>query len=199
MNGKAKGIKFQQIVKTATELFMRYGIRRVSVEEICQTADVSKMTFYKYFKNKGDLAKYVINQIVSEAKDKYRGIMDQEIPFVDKVKQMIQMKMEQTDGLSRESLGEFVHGTEPDIAEMLHRVRQEMFQLILQDFIEAQKKGDIRQDVKPEFILYFFNHMLEMLSDEELVQLYHSPRALIIELTNFFFYGILPREQINEK
>jgi len=194
MNEKAQSTKFQQIVKTATELFIRHGIRRVSVEEICQSADVSKMTFYKHFKNKVDLAKYVINQMLCEAEARYRSIMDQEIPFSEKVKQMIKMKMDQTDGLSREWMGEFIHSTEPEIAELLHRVGQEMFQLILKDFIQVQKQKDIRQDVKPEFILYFLNHMIEMASDEQLIELYDSPQALIIELTNFFFYGILPRE-----
>jgi len=193
MDEKRKSAKLQQIVKTAGQLFIQHGIRRISVEEICQSAGVSKMTFYKYFKNKVDLAKYVINQMVSEAMDRYRGIMEQEIPFWEKVKQMIKMKMEQTEGLSREWLGEFTHSSEPGITELLHRVSQESFQLILRDFIQAQKKGDIRQDVKPEFILYFFNHMFEMVSDEQLLKLYDSPQALIIELTNFFFYGILPR------
>ncbi|MDH5715756.1 MAG: TetR/AcrR family transcriptional regulator [Candidatus Aminicenantes bacterium] len=199
MNEDAKSAKFQQLVTTATELFLRHGIRRVSIEEICHTAKVSKMTFYKYFKNKVDLAKYAITQMVSEAIDKYRKLLDQDIPYLEKVKQMVNMKMEQTDGFSRDSLGEFIQSTEPEIAELLHRVRQESFQLILRDFIEAQKKGDIRQDVKPEFILYFFNHIVEMISDEELAKLYDSPQALIMELTNFFFYGILPREQSNEK
>ena len=199
MNEDAKSAKFQQLVTTATELFLRHGIRRVSIEEICHTAKFSKMTFYKYFKNKVDLAKYAITQMVSEAIDKYRKLLDQDIPYLEKVKQMVNMKMEQTDGFSRDSLGEFIQSTEPEIAELLHRVRQESFQLILRDFIEAQKKGDIRQDVKPEFILYFFNHIVEMISDEELAKLYDSPQALIMELTNFFFYGILPREQSNEK
>ena len=199
MNEATQSTKFQQIVKTATELFIRHGIRRVSVEEICQLANVSKMTFYKYFKNKLDLAKYVITQMVSEAEAEYRGIMDQGIPFSQKVKQMIKMKMDQTDGLSREWMGEFIHSAEPEIAELLYRVKQEMFQLILKDFIQVQKQEDIRQDVKPEFILYFLNHMIEMASDEQLIELYDSPQALIVELTNFFFYGILPRDRSNEK
>lgn len=199
MDEEAKSTKFQQLIKVATELFIRHGIRRVSVEEICQTAKVSKMTFYKYFKNKVELAKYAITQMISEAMDKYRSIMDQDIPYLDKVKQMVKMKMEQTDGLSRESLGEFIHSSEPEIAELLYRKRQEIFQILLKDFIRTQEKGDIRKDVKPEFILYFFNHMFEMASDEQLVELYDSAQALIAELTNFFFYGILPRERSNEK
>ena len=63
----------------------------------------------------------------------------------------------------------------------------------MHDFALAQKKGDIRQDIKIEFILYFMNHMLEMLKDENYTKLYSSTQELAVELMNFFFYGIMPR------
>ena len=49
INSSIKSAKSKLIVETATDLFMRYGVKRVTVEEICQTAKISKMTFYKYF------------------------------------------------------------------------------------------------------------------------------------------------------
>ena len=49
-----------QIVETAKDLFMRYGIRRVTIDEICRTAGASKMTFYKYFSNKIALLKEIL-------------------------------------------------------------------------------------------------------------------------------------------
>jgi hypothetical protein len=36
--------------------------------------------------------------------------------------------------------------------------------------------------------------MMSMAKDEELAKLYETPQDLIMELTNFFFYGILPRD-----
>ena len=46
-------VKNDQIVKIGKDLFYKYGIKRVSVEEICAKANVSKMTFYKFYNNKG--------------------------------------------------------------------------------------------------------------------------------------------------
>ncbi|NOZ62096.1 MAG: TetR/AcrR family transcriptional regulator, partial [Calditrichaeota bacterium] len=57
--------------ETAQDLFFRYGIRRVTVEEICRTAGVSKMTFYKYFKNKIDLVKKLMEKIYDQALAEY--------------------------------------------------------------------------------------------------------------------------------
>ncbi len=57
-----------------------------------------------------------------------------------------------------------------------------------------QERGDIRSDIKLEFIVFILNHLLEIAADERLVRLYDSPEAMTAELMNFFFYGILPRE-----
>ena len=48
--------------------------------------------------------------------------------------------------------------------------------------------------MKIEFVLYFMNHLFEMVKDEQLTSLYATPQDLIMELNNFFFYGILPRD-----
>ena len=69
--------------------------------------------------------------------------------------------------------------------------------IIEQRIQEAQKRGDIRKDLKPEFIMYFLNKMMELIQDEHLESLYPNPQDLIMELTNFFFYGIMPRDAGN--
>ena len=46
--------KYQDIKKKGKELFWKYGTKRVTVEEICREAGVSKMTYYKFFKNKNE-------------------------------------------------------------------------------------------------------------------------------------------------
>ena len=190
--------KQTQIVTTANTLFMKYGIRRVSVEEICQEAGVSKMTFYKHFKNKTELVKFIITRLISEGEEKYRHIIDQDIPYSEKVKLMIQQKIDGTKDLSREFVTELSRNTDPEIANLYNSKAQEMFQALMLDFIEAQKKGEVRKDIKPEFILYFLNHMIELTNDPQLMGMYASAQDLILELMNFYFYGIMPRENTNE-
>ena len=186
--------KCQQLLETARHLFKRYGMKRVTIEEICQTANVSKMTFYKFFKNKTDLARHLIDRMITENMSQYRAIMDQDIPFPEKVEKTIEMKLEQARDVSQEYFHDVTQAPDPQFAEFITGKQQEAFQEVLRDYLEAQKRGDLRKDMRPEFILYFLNHMVEMLTDERLVKLYDSPEDLIIELTKFFFYGIMPRE-----
>ena len=192
MNKRSENTKFQQLVTTAHDLFMRHGIRRVTVEEICLEAKVSKMTFYKHFKNKIDLTKHLLHQIYSKQIADYRTIMAKQILFPEKVKQIVQLKHEQTIMISQEFFRDLLKNPNPEIVEFLEKKREESLNEVLNDLNMARKKGDIRQNINPEFILYFLNRMTEMAKDENLLSLYHSPNDLVMELTNFFFYGILP-------
>jgi AcrR family transcriptional regulator len=168
--------KKQQIVSTARDLFWKYGFRRVSIEEICREANVSKMTFYKHFKNKDELAKYIIDLITGIAMKKYREIMDSDMPFIQKVQKSILLKMESSNEMSQEFFDDFHKNASPELREHFN------------------KKGDVRPDINPNFILYYLDKILEMAKDENLMKMYKSPPDLINELTRFFFYGILPRK-----
>ncbi|MDA3952047.1 MAG: TetR/AcrR family transcriptional regulator [Bacteroidales bacterium] len=185
--------KLREILIAAKELFWKHGFKRVSIEEVCREANVSKMTFYKHFKNKIELIKYLLNFIFDISVKKYREIMDSDIPFPEKVKKTLDLKMEQTQDISNEFMNDYMRHADPEMMEFLNRLKTKNLTMIVNDYTEAQKKGDIRSDIKPEFIMYFLNQMFVMTEDENLERMYPNPQDLIMEFTNFFFYGILPR------
>jgi AcrR family transcriptional regulator len=186
--------KKQQIVSTARDLFWKFGFRRVSIEEICREANVSKMTFYKHFKNKDELVKYIIDLIIGIAMEKYREIMDSNMPFIQKVEKSILLKMESSNEMSQEFFDDFHKNASPELRDHFNKLVHANLQTIQNDYKEAQKKGDVRPDINPNFILYYLDKILEMAKDENLMKMYKSPSDLINELTRFFFYGILPRK-----
>lgn len=54
----------ENIVVTARTRFKEYGIRSVSVDDICKELGMSKKTFYQYFPGKDELVQAVLNDIV---------------------------------------------------------------------------------------------------------------------------------------
>ncbi len=188
-------MKRKQLIHTAKDLFFKYGIKRVTVEEICREANVSKMTFYKHFRNKNELVKTWITEMTDEAMERYRALMDSDLPFREKVRETIHMKLEGTDGMSQAFFSDYIPHADPAFLDFLHQRMHEMMGLIIQDYARAQKKGEIRQDVKIEFILWYLNKMIDLMEDEALQQMYERPQDLIMEMVNFFFYGIMPRNQ----
>jgi AcrR family transcriptional regulator len=193
----AENEKLGQIVRASKDLFWKYGIKRVTIEEVCNFAGVSKMTFYKHFKNKIELVKVIIAQITDEATEKYKAIMAQDIPFPEKVRQSIQLKMEGTSDMSHEFFDDYFLHADPELKTFLSGKVQESLAMIHHDYVIAQLKGEIRKDVKPEFIMYFLNKIMEMTQDEQLESLYPNPQDLILEVVNFFFYGIMHRDNID--
>jgi len=185
--------KFNQIIRTGRMLFWKHGIKRVTIEEICLEAKVSKATFYKHFDNKIELVKRVIDWLTMESMGKYHEVMSQDIPFEEKIKQSVQLKMEQTNEMSDEFYNDYLLHADPELSAYLGIKMTENINIIISDYIEAQKRGDLRSDIKPEFIMYFLNHMITMAEDPNLLSQYKHPQDLILELTNFFFYGVLPR------
>jgi len=185
--------KRQNIVQTASELFFKHGIRRIAVQEICEKAGASKMTFYKYFKNKTDLVMIIMQQMLDDSMEEYHEIMKRDLPYPEKVILMIQLKMKATEKFSAEFYNDLMTMKDPDIMTLFGRARQEGLTIVLQDFLKAQENGDIRAGIKPEFINYIMDHLIEMAEDPRVKQIFDSPQAIISELTNFFFYGILAR------
>jgi AcrR family transcriptional regulator len=183
--------KLQSILDAAKSLFWKYGIRRVTIEEICETAGVSKMTFYKYFSNKTAIARYILEELTNSGIKKYKEILQSGISYDQKVKKMIEEKLNNSHDISQELFLDLYKYKDQEISKFIEKVKNRMFGIYLDDFREAQSKGDIRPDIKPEFILFFLNKITEFMTDSELVSMYPDPQHLIGEVTNIFFYGIL--------
>jgi Transcriptional regulator len=186
--------KLHSILDAAKSLFWKHGIRRVTIEEICQVAGVSKMTCYKYFSNKTAIAKYLIVDMFESGIKAYKEIYNSDIPYEEKVKKMLDLKMSNAHEMSQELLDDIYKYQDEELYETIETIKKRMLGIYLDDIREAQKIGEIRNDVKPEFMLYFLNHLTEMLTDLRLVGIYSNPEQMIIEVMNFFFYGIMPRK-----
>jgi AcrR family transcriptional regulator len=186
--------KYEAIVHAAKSLFWKHGIRRVTMEEICEVAGVSKMTCYKYFSNKTAIAKYLIEDMFESGIKAYKEIYNSEISYEEKVKKLLDLKMSNTHEMSQELLDDIYKYQDEELYVTIETIKKRMLEIYLDDIREAQKTGAIRNDIKAEFMLYFLNNLTEMLTDKQLVGIYPNPEQMIAEVMNFFFYGIMPRK-----
>jgi AcrR family transcriptional regulator len=186
--------KYQDIIETAHRLFWKFGVKRVSVEEICVEAGVSKMTFYRFFKNKIEVAKIVIDRIFDDSRSKYKAIMNQDVSFAEKVKQKVMLKFEGTKEISAEFIKDIYSGRNPELKQYFEKVSNEMVLMVRDDYIKAIEKGWIRKNVNVDFIFYLSNKISELSTDPALLSLYNNPQELIMEFMNMLFYGIIPRD-----
>lgn len=184
--------KQQQIVKTALDLFQQFGIKRITIEEICQTATVSKMTFYKYFKNKNELVRFLWEKGYEQALEKFDAIREMDIPFEKKLQLMLKLKDESTANMSHQFALEYFYAS-PDLKDFFEKLAQESFSHFFDFLHSSQQKGEVRRDLKPEFLMAIINNIKLLVKDEDLINSYPSYHDFVMEVNNFLFYGILPR------
>jgi AcrR family transcriptional regulator len=176
----------------------KLGIRKVTVEDICRESGVSKVTFYKYYENKTDLVLHLMRKSGDESMARYRQIMDSDLPFPEKIEQTIVMKTQFSGELSREFIEDIMINGGPEVVRFLQEQSVAAMQEIMRDYGAAQEKGLIRKDVNLGFMLWFINHMQDIMKDSAVSGMYAQPLDLIKELINFFFYGIMPRPSAHE-
>jgi AcrR family transcriptional regulator len=185
--------KILQILSTGEDLFQRFGFKHITIEEICAKANVSKMTFYKYFPNKNELIKRIMNSWLKQVEQAIKEFEGMDIPFKEKIKKLLNLREESTGKISKEFMDEYIN---PD------RDLQNFFKdfyaratIFFIDFIKrSQERGDVRRDIKPEFLVAVINKMLELAKDETLISLYPQVTDLLLEINNFICCGILPFE-----
>jgi AcrR family transcriptional regulator len=185
-----EGKKYNDIIEAAENLFYKYGIRKVNIEEICTNAKVSKMTFYKYFSNKIELAKTVIDKIFEESFERFRRLMDSDIPFTIKMQGLLQMKIESSKGVHWDFVIDLYRNPDSELAEYIHQYIQIGTKSTLNYFAEAQKRGQMRSDINSTLLLVILDKLQDIAFDNRVLAAYDNTQDLTMEITKFFLYGI---------
>ncbi|MCK5372446.1 MAG: TetR/AcrR family transcriptional regulator, partial [Cyclobacteriaceae bacterium] len=175
-------------------LFWKYGLKRVTIEEICKESGVSKMTFYKFFPNKKELAKTVIEVVFGEGLAKWEDVVNGNLSFKKKIEVLFILKQEGTKDISMEFISDIYKNMDQDLQQFVNSHQQKSFQIFIQFLTDSQAKGLIRDDIKIDFVLTYMAQMSKMMENKELVAKYDHPQELIMESMNFLFYGLLPRK-----
>jgi AcrR family transcriptional regulator len=187
--GKAKirhSKKKEQIIRTAEDLFSRFGAKRVTVEEICSRAGVSKMTFYKYFSNKIELVRTIRDEWTEEGFRKFDEINTRDIPFPEKINLMTQWKVEFATRINAEFIRELV-----SIDDALERFKRGY----LGNIERAQQKGEIRSDIDPEFLWLVVEKLGELVTEESWRNVFSEFSQYQQQVRTLLWYGLLTRKE----
>lgn len=193
------GIKYTAIITTARDLFWKHGFRRVTIEEICRKAGVSKMTYYKHFPNKVELAKTIYDNVIEDSLVRFRIIMESNDTPDEKMRKVMLMKLEGTNNISPEFMNDFYAGGEPELKAYVEKRIREVWEALKGDYIKAQENGIFRKDLNIELFIRIQFRLIDLVNDPELAGIYRSPQDLIMEFARLLVYGIIEHRICNEK
>ena len=186
--------KYLDIIQAARRLFWKHGFKRVSIEEICREAKTSKMTFYKFFANKLELAKAVFDFVVDDSVSTFKTVLHETTSAAELIGQMLEMKKEGIHEISKEFITDFYTNPELGLKDYIEEKTRTVWAEMIGDFKLAQERGILRKDLNIEFFVYFTQKYSDLLNDPYMNQLYPNPQDLIMELTRFSAYGISPHQ-----
>lgn len=87
-DGKQRA-KRARILASATELFVRFGYRKTSIDEVARAAGVAKGTVYLYYRNKAELVLHAIALEKTGYVDRIEPLLGTEMAAADRLRALI--------------------------------------------------------------------------------------------------------------
>ena len=182
-------------LKISEKLFFKFGYRRVTIKDICEGASLSKMTFYRYYKNKEDVAKIVLKNIIDESNKKFESIMESDNLFINKIENLILLNESLIDRIGSDFLNDIISLKANIFKSLIDKQSIYEEKKIEEYFKKAQKAGELNKKTPISFLIYMLKDIQEKLQDEKLKRLYSNEKNLMKDLTNYYFFGIAPKNK----
>ena len=180
--------KKQQLIDSALDLFSKHGIRRVTVEEVCRTAEISKMTFYKYFTNKWDIGRAVIDITFEKGLSYYNNMIQENIPFAEKIEQILKITMVQINAFGAPFIEDLTDKRSP-LNTHFSEKQKAVSKLSIEFLTKARNEGYIKKEIKIPFLLFMLDRTTEYFNDPELISIMPDTKERGYELASLFLYS----------
>ncbi len=205
MNGfeRRKEQKKESIIRAALDLFMQYGFKKVSINDIATSANVSPVTIYNHYGNKDNLIYEVIRYQFDLMMEEYKKIIYGEGTFPEKIKEIVFSKVE----IASQFRGELAPMALRDNSMLRHPIydefEQEAMRMTLDLFKEGKEEGYLSKNISEESLVIYLEILRagiaannRLYADEE------SYPRLVREINELVLYGLVDtgdRPELNNK
>lgn len=158
----------QQFIEQVVPLFMRFGIKSLTMDDIARQLGVSKKTIYKYVTDKTDLVRKAVEFQSNEERDAIERICEKDLNAID---QLFEISKVITNILSQihPSVHYDLEKYYPDVWSMALKQRQEqVFSCIYNNLEIGKSDGLYRDDLNGEIIAQIYMAKIDQLIDGEI-------------------------------
>ncbi|WP_319559331.1 TetR/AcrR family transcriptional regulator [Marispirochaeta sp.] len=182
--------KKESIRQASIELFTTMGIRKVTMNEIADRANVSKVSIYNYFRSKDELILDIMKTVCDQILENVKEIVESSLSFQDKLKKVITYKSRGSGIFKGEFLQQLLSHDQA-AQEYYEREFKPKSRLIMHRFFqEGKQTGHIAQDIPIETIELYVQIFQNGMERSPLVM---RTEQIPEELIRLFFYGLMQR------
>ncbi len=191
MNEKAK-----EIALKVKDLFKKYGIKSVTMDDVSHELGISKKTLYEYFTDKSSLVRMVIDCETEIREKHFRETVNSSdsnaIRDMLRIYRFYQKVMKEHNPSFEYDLKKYY----PDIFKELQQIKREkIMESVLSNLKKGKEEGLYRSDLDEEIIAKLYVLRIESLTDTDLFTL--EERFLPgfwRQLFLYHLYGILSKK-----
>ncbi|MBX2965925.1 MAG: TetR/AcrR family transcriptional regulator [Cyclobacteriaceae bacterium] len=182
----------EKILKGTEELFMRYGIRSISMDDIARHLAVSKKTLYQHFADKDELVLMVSRNHLNKNINEFNDIRDSSRNTIEELARLsvcMKVNMESMNPTLLFDLQKF-HPT--SWAEWLEFKNKHLYDSIVRNITQGIADGYVREDVDPEIMAVIRIELVQTAFNNDVFPPSRFKLARVQEqLFDQFVYGIV--------
>lgn len=181
-----------RLFSSALELFLKYGIKSVSMDDICQRLAISKKTIYHFIQNKEELVSKVIEKRMAYDERNIRKILTKSLDAVDEMVNITQyaitMLKEMTPALIYD-----LKKYHPDIWKKVDKTHISFIESVIQkNLIRGQEEGIYRPDFDPVVVSrLYMSKTTSIVDDAVFSKSEFETIQLIKEMIMYHLHGIV--------
>ncbi|MBU9720901.1 MULTISPECIES: TetR/AcrR family transcriptional regulator [Bacillaceae] len=184
---RRRELKKKEILEAALDLFMNFGVQKVSITEIADKAKVSQVTIYNYFESKDNLVHESIIYYIDKAWEEGEKVLDSDIPFPEKIKKLIFNKKQAAENIHEDFYLYFMKEYANGMSYIEDFYKKKSMPKLMELFNQGKEDGYVDPEVSNEAILFYI-HMIKEYSQKE--EVYSQILPLTEDIMKLLFYGI---------
>ncbi|MCX7822618.1 MAG: TetR/AcrR family transcriptional regulator [Syntrophobacterales bacterium] len=158
--------KRERLLHASIEEFAEHGFHQASINRLVNRLGIAKGSIFRYFGSKERLFAFVFDYAIELVKARLRGIRDitKEMPFFQRLKSILWVGInfvEQHPSIYRLYLKMIFQENFPLRDELLRKVHLMSAEYLTSLVRDSISKGEIRNDLDVDFVVFFLNSMLD--------------------------------------
>lgn len=190
--------KKEKIESVAKELFFKHGFKKVTIDEICKKAHVSRKTYYTFYENKTALVLFILNEILSGTILKFKSVVNGNGTFAEKMEKSLELKYQFSKTISMEFVSDFFDPGATEILEYWQKMMQESMVILTDFFKEGQRTGEMNPNLNLDYVMWYFQKLSEMIQSSEIAGMFANAEEMVKQISQTMIYGIMPVKSNHE-
>ncbi len=182
----------ERIVNKAHELFMRYGIRSISMDEVANHLGISKKTIYQFYTDKDALVEGVIDIEICNSQSECTQHRQKSENAIQEVFMAVDMMLEVVSKINPTVLYDLEKYHPTAFKKHTEFKNKFLYTIIRENLDWGKKEGLYREEIQTDFLARFRLASMFLIFNQDLLPLgKHSFASAITEMTDNFLYGLV--------